>query len=492
MDDLDEKPDRELSPRQSLTLLGGRDEMNLAEFPITLLTDRAPRGCKVLIFEDEVFDKRASKPIKRRLTITAAEPHGLPTPADDAILVALVQLTKLANNFTDRTVRFTRYELLKLLGWHDVGKNYRRIEDSLNRWMGVTLYYDKAWWNKEAGSWVSEKFHILDNVSLIEQEDAIDRRGGYRDPHALSSFSWNEVIFKSFRSENLKRLDVDLYFSLESAISKRMYRFLDKRFYHKPSWDFDLKEFAFEHIGLSRSYDDNGKIKEKLRPAIEELTAVGFLEALPESARYLKNGRGSWKVIVSQVPSEDAELIGPDGSPLVARDSPSIAPPQPRIVPLPFAEQALVDSLISRGVALEAARALVLECPADVISSCLAAHEKSARAVQASHPRRNPVGRLVSSIRAKSKAKAKALAQSRSEAVSSSLADSPALLAERKARWASLSAKRRASIAATVRAQHPDLARWKRLFEPLCWAKMDEDGSPSSGPQLGLFPELDG
>ena len=30
----------------------GRDEMNLAEFPITLLADRVPEGCKTLVFED--------------------------------------------------------------------------------------------------------------------------------------------------------------------------------------------------------------------------------------------------------------------------------------------------------------------------------------------------------------------------------------------------------------------------------------------------------
>ncbi|MBV8380997.1 MAG: hypothetical protein JOZ63_00220 [Planctomycetaceae bacterium] len=30
----------------------GRDEMNLAEFPITLLTDYPPEGCKTLVFED--------------------------------------------------------------------------------------------------------------------------------------------------------------------------------------------------------------------------------------------------------------------------------------------------------------------------------------------------------------------------------------------------------------------------------------------------------
>ena len=49
-----------------------------------------------------------------------------------------------------------------------------------------------------------------------------------------------------------------------------MYRFLDKRFYHKSRWEFDLTEFACEHIGVSRNYD-TGQLKRRLQPAIEEL-----------------------------------------------------------------------------------------------------------------------------------------------------------------------------------------------------------------------------
>ena len=34
-----------------------------------------------------------------------------------------VRRAKLVNDFTEPKVIFTRYELLKLLGWHDVGKS---------------------------------------------------------------------------------------------------------------------------------------------------------------------------------------------------------------------------------------------------------------------------------------------------------------------------------------------------------------------------------
>lgn len=113
----------------------------------------------------------------------------------------------------------------------------------------------------------------------------------------LSWFSWNEVVFRSFQAENLKRLDVDTYFSLKSSVSKRMYRFLDKRFYHRPRWEFDLKEFAQEHIGLSRNYTPS-KIKEKIQPALDELMGIGFLEPLSRDERFAKAGCGNWKIIL--------------------------------------------------------------------------------------------------------------------------------------------------------------------------------------------------
>src|SRR3954462_173053 len=87
-------------PRTALRSTGGRDELNLAEFPITLLTDRAPDGCKTLVFRDEVYDQQAGQMVARKLTVTGSDAYGLPTALDDELLVALIQLTKQANNFS--------------------------------------------------------------------------------------------------------------------------------------------------------------------------------------------------------------------------------------------------------------------------------------------------------------------------------------------------------------------------------------------------------
>jgi hypothetical protein len=361
-------------PRRALCPVGGRDELNLAEFPITLLTDRVPQGCKTLAFEDSVYDQQAGEMIRRKVTITGSDAYGLPTAADDEVLVALLQLTRLGNDFTDPRVNFTRYELIRLLGWPDDGKSYGRVEESLNRWMGVTLYYDKAWWNKDAQSWVSEKFHILEHVSLVDPTTRRRLRARGRDELALSSFSWNQVVFRSFRADNLKQLDLETYFALKSAVSKRMFRFLDKRFYHRRRWEFDLKEFAFEHVGLTRAYRDNGRIKSKLDPAIEELTAVGFLERLDRAERYVKVRQGRWKIVLIQ------EAPGAEAPP--GRSE----PPE------------LEGELIARGVTAATAAGLVQGHPAQRIRAKLEIFDwlKEGRDRCLG---RNPAGYLVQSIR---------------------------------------------------------------------------------------------
>ncbi|HMB03744.1 MAG TPA: hypothetical protein VKP69_08390, partial [Isosphaeraceae bacterium] len=168
-----------------------------------------------------------------------------------------IQLTKIKNNFADPKVNFTRYELLKLLGWPDQKQHYRRLDDSLRRWVGVTLRYDRSWWDNEVKCRVDANFHILDSVVLFDQEVRRTLRARHQ-PLPLSSFTWNRVFFESCRAGNLKSLDVTTYFGLRSAISKQMYRFLDKRFYLRSDWcqwTRTVRNFGTGEIAMS----DGGK-----------------------------------------------------------------------------------------------------------------------------------------------------------------------------------------------------------------------------------------
>jgi len=270
-----------ISPEASLDR-EGRDEMNLAEYPIALLADRAPNGIKTLVYHDK----------DETLTITGSDLLGLPTALDVDVIIGLLHLTKIKGNFESTTVHFTRYELIRILGWPDRGFYYERLTEALNRWVGVTLVYKRSWWDNETKTKGNHSFHILDAATVIEQQQ---RRGcqAKQMPLPLSSIRWSNEFFKSFQANNLKKLDLRLYFSLQSAISKQLYRFLDKRFYKKSEWCFDLRALACEHVGMSRNYE-SWRLKQKLQPAIDELTAAGFLKPMPAEKRFKRTGRGQW------------------------------------------------------------------------------------------------------------------------------------------------------------------------------------------------------
>jgi len=143
----------------------GRDELNLAEFPISAIGNRLDPSVKTILFQDATFDKSTGETITRKLTITASDQYGLPTAPDDEILLGLLQLSRI-QNFETPTVTFTPYQLLKILGWSINTNNYRRLKESINRWMGVTLYYENAWRDKRTGQWIDASFHFLEQVEF--------------------------------------------------------------------------------------------------------------------------------------------------------------------------------------------------------------------------------------------------------------------------------------------------------------------------------------
>ena len=271
----------------------GRDEMNLADFPLTVLASRPPKGATSLVFEDEVGEKHGRNRVKRRLTVSACSEYGLPTASDDEVILGLIQLT-YATDFADRKLSFSPAELFRVLGWRNEGRSYSRLENSLKRWVGVTLYYVNAWRDNESKTWVDEHFHLLNSVAIPRHHRRQSKKAcnGRRLPWTTI---WNETVFKSFQDGYVRELDVGVLRRLKTAAAKRMYRFLDRRLYKTDRLTFDLRAFACERIGFSRAYD-NSQLKRKLDQAIRELEQVEFLEPVPKEQRYRQVRRGDWKV----------------------------------------------------------------------------------------------------------------------------------------------------------------------------------------------------
>ena len=369
---------------------GWKDELNLAEFPIAALTDRIPDGQTTMVFEDRLEQRDSSA------DCSPADDHG-----DSQAWTAYIAGRRSpgrSDSIDQKAKQFHRCQgsvfalrADRALGWPQSGQSYRRIEEALHRWVGVVLMYENAWWDNQARSWVDEQFHVLDNVTLYDRERwrtsvrsgksaKAEKSGSKADkpPLPLSSFRWNEVIFRSFQSGNLKQLDLEFYLKLRLPTTKRMYRFLDKRFYRRSRLDFDLRTLACEHIGLSRSYAPT-ELKRRLKPALEEMEQLGFLEPLGPEERYSYVKRGCWRIIFIRGRHAAADVQDP----VASRGQ---QPTQ------------LLEALKARGVASKTAQELVDAHPHSRINTKIEVFDWLLRN-EDKRVGKNPAGYLVASIR---------------------------------------------------------------------------------------------
>jgi hypothetical protein len=297
----------------------------------------------------------------------------------------------------------------------------------------------------------------------------------------LSSFRWNEVIFQSFQSGNLKQLDLEFYLGLRLPTTKRMFRFLDKRFYRRMRLDFDLRTLACEHIGMSRSYAPT-ELKRRLKPALEELEQHGFLEPLSPEERYSYVKRGCWRIIFIRGRAAQAEPSPPEQS------------------------SELVEALKVRGVSAKTAADLVEAHPASRVQTKIEVFDWLLRN-EDKRVGKNPAGYLVASIRADYQppgdfvsADTEAKAQEAKRAVDAAKQEEQRRVRDESDRarsregelrdaWERLPEAERETILAAVKAENPGLSRWKRMLEPLCFAAMEGRLNSPRAAQKTLFPE---
>jgi len=270
---------------QRLLAISSKDEMNLAEFPFTLLS-KSNESQETIEFLDWITVDR--KPVKREWIVTGSDKFGLPTAADEELYIALMKVSKDVA-FENRRVPIVRYQLAKLLGWGLDGKSYERIEQGLDRLSGVRIKAKNAFWDNAKKKYVTVNFGIIDDYYLYDEKPG--KKQMAQEELSLSNFSWNEVLFNSFRAGNIKTVDAEFYFSLKSPVTKRLYRFLDKKKYGgKPRFEIGIKKLS-ALLPLRDSYPSH--IKLALEKSHNELMDKGFIKKVS----YEKAKNGEEKVI---------------------------------------------------------------------------------------------------------------------------------------------------------------------------------------------------
>lgn len=272
-----------------------KEEMNLAEFPFTLLSHRTSENQKTIEIDQKIRD-RNGRIINQKWIVTGSDKFGLPLAADNDIYLALMQIFK-ENGFESRQVYFTRYQLLKTMDQIPSKQTYKMVERALDRMISVTVKSENAFWDNRAKTYVTKAFHLFDSYDLYDERN---RNYDYIQPGLpLSNVVMSEFLFNSIKSSYIKSLDIGFYFTLQTPLTRRLYRFLDKKKYHKNVYEIDIMSLS----SLMPLHDPYlSQIKRRLEKAHQELIDKGYLK----NVVYNKN-QGSGQEIVVYV-FEDSSL----------------------------------------------------------------------------------------------------------------------------------------------------------------------------------------
>lgn len=284
----------------------GRDEMNLAEFPLAVLNQRMDKG--VLKFQKtRTLSLPDGTTLNQEWTVTGDPEYGLPQPVDEDVLLGLLKIAA-EDGFASPIVHFTQRGLLAVLHWKQQGWYYNRLEQALSRLTTTTIKAKNAFWNNETKTYQTVHFGIIDSYELYE------RHAQAMNTLALALRSnmvrFSKEFFSSIQAGYLKPLDLALYFSLKRALTKRLYRYLDKKRFQKQRFEIRLDTLASVHMGMAEGTCRYASwMKKEFDRAHAELVEAGFLR----TAEYERTKDGAWKVVYNFNPAraKDEQLILP-------------------------------------------------------------------------------------------------------------------------------------------------------------------------------------
>lgn len=269
-----------------------KEEMNIAEYPITLLAKRVPKGLKTIEYNDWVTIKGEKKPL--RWVVTGSDKYGLPTGEDQDFFLAIMEVWR-RYGFKDRAIPIgSIYAMLKEMELPTTGKHYYdRFRLSLDRFTGMYISTENAFWDKENKCYISKYgFHIFDEYKLYDRFS----RKNTGMPLPLGYVKASDFFYDSIKKGNLKELNLSLYLKLPTSLSRRLYRYLDKKRYFGKSFSMNIYKLAGK-LGLAPTKTGKyypSKLKQLLNPALESLKSENFLER-----HYYQKGKDGEKLCVA-------------------------------------------------------------------------------------------------------------------------------------------------------------------------------------------------
>lgn len=281
--------------------------------------------------------------IQARAVITAPHELGLPTTADRDKYMALMKLVldrRVQQGPISNPVRFSGYQLLRLLRLSLAGYHYDEINDWLKRMTATTIMSESIVFLADRKEYVSDIFHVFDQVTLYGQDRG---EGGRAEEYEVYLSRWQ---LENINSGFLLQMDLNAYLELRRDIAKTLFGHLHVWFFASRgrTVEKDYKDFCeLFHI---RAWPHLSKIKQILSPSMDELIASGYL--------------ASWDVVRSSGTGDFKIILSP-GNRLLA--TPALAGIAKKLAERTATPPMWMADLISRGVHEAMVRQLALDIP---------------------------------------------------------------------------------------------------------------------------------
>lgn len=254
-------------------------EINLEGWPL-FSRQKTPEGSAIEVRQS--ISTSDGQRLNQLWRATASHDFSLPGPFDEDVFVGVMALVRRRGGMPeDGKIRFSLYELIKVLkkkkraGFHD------KVRKSLDRIASTIYYSENAFYVAETESLETYRFTLW----TVHFSRAKSSDGRAAEHHTLK---FDDIIVRSYNTGYLKLLDTDLYFTLKKPLAKALYKLVDQRRRGTMSWSVNVRELR-DLLAMSKSYKAPSRIWEVLAPAHKALRQEKFLETAildEDTARY--------------------------------------------------------------------------------------------------------------------------------------------------------------------------------------------------------------
>src|SRR5215470_17583510 len=140
-------PRHQTKDKNAATLPRSKYEMNLAEFPLALLSKRKLKEVRIIEYEDTITGANGQL-IPRKWAVSPSARYGFGSTAITALLFEIFQIWK-EQGFESRDIHFQSiYNLIQRMGYRPTDdKAYARIRNDLTALYEISVEAKNAFWD---------------------------------------------------------------------------------------------------------------------------------------------------------------------------------------------------------------------------------------------------------------------------------------------------------------------------------------------------------